>query len=189
MAIDGETGANVMTLAAPDWRSMFTPTVPLLEIVLRGTAVFLVVFAALRLFRREGSNLGAADLLLLLLVADAVQNAMGADYHSLSEGFVLVATLIAWSVILDWLSFRYPWAHRLIVGVPLLLVDEGQIVWRNLRRELLTRSDLMEQLRAQGIADLGEVRQCRLEPDGRLSVLKSGAADDDGPRQPDPKKI
>ncbi len=114
-----------MTPAAPDWRSMFTPTVPLLEIVLRGTAVFLV----------------------------------------------------------------YPWAHRLIVGVPLLLVDDGRIVWRNLRRELLTRSDLMEQLRAQGIADLGEVKQCRLEPDGRLSVLKREAADDNGPRQPDPKKI
>ena len=173
-------------IAAPDWHGMFTPTVALLEIVLRGSAMYLFVFTAMRVLRREAGGLGTADLLLLVLVADAAQNAMAAEYRSLSEGLVLVATLFGWNFLLDWLGWRFTWAHRLLLGSPLPLVRDGAILWRNLRKELLRREDLLEQLREQGIADVAEVASARLEADGRLSVIKRQPGDGPPPRHDAP---
>src|SRR5215207_8526743 len=95
----------------PDWGAMFGPTVSLFEIVLRGSAIYLFVFAAMRVLRREAGGLGAPDILLLVLVADAAQNAMAAEYRSLTEGAVLIGTVFGWNYLLDWLGYRYKWAH------------------------------------------------------------------------------
>jgi uncharacterized membrane protein YcaP (DUF421 family) len=107
-----------------------------------------------------------------VLVADAAQNAMAADYHSLTEGAVLVSTIFAWNYGLDWLGFRFPLVHRLLNPPPLLLVENGRIQHRNLRAELLTRSDLEEHLREHGVKDISEVSRCFLEGDGHMSVVK-----------------
>jgi uncharacterized membrane protein YcaP (DUF421 family) len=166
-----------------DWNALFVPRESLVELVLRGSAMYLLVFTALRFFRRESGSLGTADLLVLVLVADAAQNAMAAEYTSLTEGVVLVGTIFAWNFLLDWLAFRFPRAHRLLHGDPLPLVERGQVQWRNLRREFLTRDDLLEQLRQHQVDDVSEVKRCHLEPDGHLSVLKYDPGEDrgDGP--------
>ena len=78
-------------MSSIDWHAMFVPTVSLLEIVLRGSAVYLSIVALMRLFRREAGTLSTTDLIVVVLVADAAQNAMAADYHSITEGLVLVA--------------------------------------------------------------------------------------------------
>ncbi|MEO6463232.1 MAG: YetF domain-containing protein, partial [Candidatus Eisenbacteria bacterium] len=155
-----------------DWHAVFVPTANVLEIMFRGSVTYLGILAAMRLFRRDAGSLGTADLLLLVLVADAAQNAMSAQYTSLSEGGVLVGTIFAWNYFLDWLSFRYPWAHRVLQGQPLPLVREGRILWTNMRKQLITRDDLMEQLREQGIESVAEVKRAFLEADGRMSVIK-----------------
>jgi uncharacterized membrane protein YcaP (DUF421 family) len=170
-----------------DWHGMFVPTVSLLEIILRGSAVYLTILVLLRLFRREAGTLGTTDLIVIVLVADAAQNAMSAEYHSVTEGLVLVATIFAWNYGLDWLGYRYPWAYRLLHPAPLLLVSEGRVQRRNLRSEMLTMEDLMEQLREQGIDDVREVKRCFLEADGRLSVLK--AEGDKKPSRPREKTV
>jgi uncharacterized membrane protein YcaP (DUF421 family) len=164
-----------------DWHAVLVPTVPLLEIVLRGTFIYLLVFSALRFFRREAGSLGTADLLVLVLVADAAQNAMASSYTSITEGTVLIATIFFWNYFLDWLGFRFPWAHRLLHGTPMLLVSEGRILWKNLHRQLLTRADLMEQLREQGVEDVAEVKRAFLEADGRMSVIRHEENDDAPP--------
>jgi len=164
-----------------DWHALFVPSESLVELMLRGSAMYLIVFAALRFFRRETGSLGTADLLVLVLVADAAQNAMASEYTSLPEGIVLVATIFGWNFLLDWLAFRFPWAHKLIHGSPLPLVEKGRVQWKNLRREFLTKSDLMEQLRQHQVEDLSEVKRCFLEPDGHLSVLKFEKGEDEGP--------
>ena len=173
--------AGLVALAAPDWPALLVPTESLLEIVLRGSAMYLFIFVALRFLRREAGGLGTPDLLLLVLVADAAQNAMAAESHSLTEGVVLVATIFAWNFLLDWLGFRFRWAHQLLHGSPLLLVDHGRIQWRNLRKELLTREDLLEQLREQGVEDVSEVKRCTLEADGRLGLIRFEKGEDDVP--------
>lgn len=159
-------------MIAVDWRGLFVPTVSLVELVIRGTVIYLLVFAAMRIFRRESGALNTADLLVVVLVADAAQNAMASNYHSVTEGIVLVATIFAWNYGLDWLGYRFPAMHRLLNPSPLLLIKDGRPQWRNLRAEMLTRSDLAEQLREQGIADFAEVSRCYLEGDGRLSVIR-----------------
>ena len=116
--------------------------------------------------------MSTADLLVIVLVADAAQNAMAAEYKSITEGIVLVATIFAWNYALDWLGYRYRWVYRLLHPAPLLLVKDGRVQRRNLRSELLTLDDLREQLREQGIDDVGQVKRCYLEADGHLSVIR-----------------
>ena len=172
-----------------DWHALFVPSESLLELVLRGTAMYLLVFTALRFFRRESGSLVTADLLVLVLVADAAQNAMASEYTSLTEGVVLVGTIFGWNFVLDWLAFRFPWAHRVIHGSPLPLIEQGRIQWANLRREFLTRADLLEQLRQHQVEDVAEVKRCFLEPDGHLSVLKFEKGDDPGPPQDRQRRV
>ena len=171
-------------IAAVDWHGLFVPTVSLLELVIRGSVMYLVLFAVMRVFRRESGALSTADLLVVVLIADAAQNAMASDYHSLTEGVVLAATIFGWNYGLDWLSYRYPRVRRLLSPAPLLLIEDGRLQWRNLRAQMITKADLAEHLREQGIEDPAEVRRCYLEGDGHLSVIKRSP---DG-EQPPPKR-
>ena len=148
------------------------PTVSLLELILRGSVVYLFIFALLRLFRREAGGLSTADLLVVVLVADAAQNAMAAQYHSITEGAVLIATIFAWNYALDWLAYHSRWFYRLVHPRPLVLVRDGRIDERNLRAELLTAEDLKALLREQGVDDLAQVKRCNLETDGHVSVIR-----------------
>jgi uncharacterized membrane protein YcaP (DUF421 family) len=159
-------------IMAVDWQALLVPSVSLLELVIRGSVMYLLVLVAMRLFRREAGALSTADLLVVVLIADAAQNAMASEYHSLTEGVVLVGTIFAWNYGLDWLGYRSPRVHRLLNPPPLLLIENGRILWRNLRAEMLTKADLAEHLREQGVEHFAEVRRCYLEGDGHLSVIK-----------------
>src|SRR5690554_4541393 len=101
----GGAGLGVLAVGGlmPDWQNVFVPAMPMLEVVLRGTLVYLALFTLLRLVpRREIGSIGAADLLMIVLIADAAQNALGADYRSVTEGVTLVATILFWSYVIDW---------------------------------------------------------------------------------------
>jgi uncharacterized membrane protein YcaP (DUF421 family) len=161
-----------------DWHELLVPTVSLLELVLRGSVIYLAVLAALRILRREAGALSTADLLVVVLVADAAQNAMASEYHSITEGAVLVATIFGWNYLLDWLGYRYPAVYALLHPAPLLLIKDGRVHRRNLRSEMLTLADLKVQLREQGVAEFVQVKRCYLEPDGRLSVIKEDREDE-----------
>src|SRR5689334_6101742 len=92
-----------------DWAGMFAPDTPPLEIFLRGSIVYLVMFTLLRVvLKRESGSLGVSDLLVVVLIADAAQNAMASDYKSITDGLLLVATIIFWSYALDWIAFHFP---------------------------------------------------------------------------------
>src|SRR3954454_9868071 len=92
-----------------DWHGTFVPDTPLLEIFIRGTLVYFLIFVMLRVIpKRQIGTVGITDLLVIVLIADAAQNAMAAQYNSLTDGILLVATLIFWSAILDWLGFHFP---------------------------------------------------------------------------------
>lgn len=155
-----------------DWTAMFSPQVSLLELFLRGSAMYLGIFAIMRVFRRQKGALNAADFLVLVLVADAAQNALSADYHSLTEGAVVVGTIFFWDYLLDTLAFFFTPIRRLLNGKPIVLVADGRLQRQNLRKEMLTSEDVIEQLREQGINDLAQVHRCYLETDGHFSVIK-----------------
>jgi uncharacterized membrane protein YcaP (DUF421 family) len=160
-----------------DWHEMFAPSVSPLELVLRGTIMYLAILAAMRVFRRQTGSLNTADLLVVVLVADAAQNGMASEYRSVTDGLVLIATIYVWNYLLDVAAYRWHAVHRLLNPPPLPLVRDGRVLRRNLRQEMLTLGDLMEQLRQQGVERLGEVRQCWLEGDGHLSVIRKKKGD------------
>lgn len=155
-----------------DWDGMLVPTISLVEMFLRGTAVYLFLFFMLRVMRRGNDSLTVSDLLVTVLIADAAQNAMGSKYNSLTEGAVLIVAIMFWNYFFDWLAFHSPRARRLLYPQPLPLVTNGVMQRRNMRRELITAEELMSQLRQEGIENLDEVKSCRLEPEGNISVIK-----------------
>ena len=162
----------------PDLHSLFHFGVDPLELVLRGSAVYWFLFVLFRfVLRRDAGSLGIADILLLVLIADASQNAMAGGYETVPDGFVLVATLIGWNWLLDWASFRFNSVRRFAEPAPLVLVRRGRILARNLRREFVTIPELMASLREHGIEKLADVKMARMEPDGVISVIRRDGGD------------
>ena len=159
-----------------DWRELFVPTGSLVELIVRGSLMYLLILAGFRIFRRDAGSLSVSDLLVVVLIADAAQNGMAGEYKSITEGAIVVATIFAWNYLLDWLAFRFRFAYWLLHPPPLLLVRDGQIQYRNLRAELITKADLVEQLREQGVEDVGSVKKCFLESDGKMSVVRKDSS-------------
>ena len=156
-----------------DWKSIFLPDVSIFEIMLRGSLMYISLFILLRvILKRQTGTLGMTDLLLITLLADASQNAMAGEYKSLPDGIVLVATIIFWNYLFDWLSFRSEWFARLIEPAPLALIKNGKLLRRNMRQELITDAELMTQLREQGLDDVAKVKEAYIESDGRISVIQ-----------------
>jgi uncharacterized membrane protein YcaP (DUF421 family) len=154
------------------WHKAFGVQTPPLEIILRGSIVYLALYIMLRVvLKRQSGSTGITDLLVIVLIADAAQNAMSAGYSSITDGLILVATIIGWSYLLDFLAFRFPWLARLIQPSPLPLVRNGDMIRRNMRRELITEEELRSQLRQQGIDDMAKVKAAFMEPDGQVSVV------------------
>jgi uncharacterized membrane protein YcaP (DUF421 family) len=156
-----------------DWKSIFSLDVPLFEIILRGSVIYISLFIFLRVvLKRQAGSLGMTDLLLITLIADASQNAMAGEYRSVTAGIVLVSTIMFWSYTFDWLSYRSSWFNRLIEPPPLPLIKDGKLLRKNMRHELITEEELFSQLREQGLDDVGKVKEAYMESDGHISVVK-----------------
>ena len=169
-------------MQAIDWQSVFMPETPIIEIVVRGSVMYLSLFLLLRfVLRREAGALGITDILLIVLLADAAQNGMAGDYHSITDGLVLVATLVAWSLLLNWLSYRYPFFRKLIRPPRVMLVRDGSIIGEALDREKISEDELMGEIRNHGVESLTEVKRAYIESDGMISVITVGGKRDETP--------
>ena len=156
-----------------DWGEIFGLSVSPWELIIRGSAMYLFLFALFRVvIRRRVGAVGMADILILVIVADAAQNGMSGEYRSVTEAFILVATLIGWNALIDWITFRVPWLQRVLEPPPLLLIDDGRVLWRHLRHEFMSEVELRTKLREHGVSDPGQVAKAYMEPDGQVTVLK-----------------
>ncbi len=154
-----------------DFLALFRLTLSPLEIIVRGTAMYWFLFALFRfVIRRDVGSIAIADMLLLVLIADASQNAMAGGYESISDGCILVATIAGWNYLLDWASYHSPIVRRFVQGKPLLLVQNGRMLRINMRRELITVDELKAKLRESGADNLGKVRSAYMEVDGQISL-------------------
>jgi uncharacterized membrane protein YcaP (DUF421 family) len=156
-----------------DWQSMFVPGESLIEILIRGTIMYLAMYFILRIFRRQAGTVGIADLLVIVVIADAAQNGMAGDSKSITEAVLLILVIVLWDFFLDYLGYRSVFLNWYLTPNPLLLIKNGEILERNLKKELITDDDLMSQLRQQGVDDISIVRECYLESNGHFSVLTS----------------
>ena len=145
------------------------------EIVLRTMAVYLFLLAGVRLSgKREMGQLMPFELVLLLVLSNAVQNAMVGTNSSLTGGLVAATVLLALAWGLNLLSLRHPGLRRMLVGSPTLLIAHGQVQHRNLERERLTYDDLRQILREHDASDPSQVELAILEVDGHCSVIRVG---------------
>lgn len=156
---------------------LFEVHVPILELMLRGTLVYWLLFLIFRfLLRRDVGAVGIADILLLVIVADAAQNAMSGGYQTFAEGAILVLTIVLWNWLLDVLAYHFASIRRFATPGRLTLVRNGLAQRRNLRREYITMDELHEKLREQGIEKLADVKAAYLEGDGEISVIRNSAS-------------
>jgi uncharacterized membrane protein YcaP (DUF421 family) len=166
---------------------VFSFTVSPLELVVRGSLIYLGLVLVLRfVLRRDVGSMSVADVLFIVLLADAAQNAMAGEYTSLADGAVLLGTLVGWNLILDWLNYHSPLFRRFIEPPPLPLVRDGKWLRQNLKKEWITTEEVQSKLREQGIDDIAGIRVAFLEPSGELGVIrddgkKSANAPRDGP--------
>jgi uncharacterized membrane protein YcaP (DUF421 family) len=166
-----------------DWQSMFVPQESLLEIFIRGSIMYLVMFVLLRIFRRQAGSIGIADLLVIVVIADAAQNGMAGDSKSVTEAVLLVSTIVFWDFVLDYLGFKSKFIARILDPEKLKVIEDGRFLRDNMAKEMITVDELMSQLRQNGIEDVGEVKTACLESDGHFSFIKKDRKETDDDQQ------
>jgi uncharacterized membrane protein YcaP (DUF421 family) len=157
-----------------DWSQIFALEAPVLALIARASALYFGLLVLVRVMpRRTGGELAMMDLIFVLLIAEAASHALG-DFTSVGDGFVVIATLMAWNWLVNMLSFRIPALERLLASPPIAVIRRGRLLRRNMRREYLTEDELMSHLREQGIDRVERVKLACVEGDGRISVVQAG---------------
>ncbi len=151
---------------------MFEFNLTLLEIVARTFIVYLVVVLGLRLFgKRELGQMTPFDLVLILTLSNAVQNAMTGPDTSLTGGIVSAGTLLVANWLFNRLRVGIPWFNKWFIGGPVLLVHNGQVLADRLKRSGYDTDDLLQAAREHGVQDLSGIGQAVLEVDGTISII------------------
>lgn len=152
---------------------MFTSGSIVFEIVLRTAIIYIAVLVGMRLAgKRQVGQMTPFDLVVLLLIANAVQNAMTGPDTSLVGGLVAAATLLVLNAIISRLALRNRRARHVVEGEPTLLVHAGRIIRGNLAQEKIGEEEILQALREHGVATIEEVQGAVLEIDGSISVIK-----------------
>jgi uncharacterized membrane protein YcaP (DUF421 family) len=145
-----------------------------MDIVLRAAIVFVFLLVLTRVIgRRELSSLQPFDLILIIILGDAVQQGLTQDDYSLTGAFLAIGTIALLQVFVSWIGFRFPGARPVIEGTPIVVVQDGDVLERNARRERLTVDEIREAARLQGIGHLSEVKWAVLETNGQITFIKT----------------
>jgi uncharacterized membrane protein YcaP (DUF421 family) len=144
-------------------------------VVLRTLVVYVVLLVLLRLAgKREIGQMTPFDLVVLLIISNAVQKAMVGTDASLTGGLLAAGCLVAVNWLVDRLGLQSAWFRRRLVGQPSLLVHDGALIEAHLRAEGVSADEVMQALREHGVQDLNDVKMAVLEVDGTISVVSSG---------------
>lgn len=169
----------------PDWGDVFRPATPIAETLIRGTVMFLTLFVLLRVAgQRESGVHSLTDLLVVVLVAQAAANGMAGEGNSIGDSVLLIATVLAWSVILDAIAYRWPRVAPLIKPRARPLIVDGRIDRHALRREFMQKEELMAELRLHGVTDVKEVARAYLEANGMVSVIRADHEESEAEAKP-----
>jgi uncharacterized membrane protein YcaP (DUF421 family) len=144
-----------------------------MDLVLRATIVFFFIFLLTRIVgRRELSSLEPFDLILLIVMGDLVQQGITQSDYSVTGVILAAGTISLLTVAVSYVSFRFPRTRPLLEGQPLVVIQDGEVLEKNLRRERLTRDELAEAARLQQISSLKDVSWAILEKSGQISFIK-----------------
>jgi uncharacterized membrane protein YcaP (DUF421 family) len=144
-----------------------------MDIVGRAIVVFIFLIVLTRIIgRRELSSLQPFDLILLIILGDAVQQGLTQDDYSLTGTFLAIGTIAVLQVAVSWVGYRFPRVRPVLEGTPIVVVQDGEVIERNLKRERLDVDEIREEARQQGIAHLSDVKWAVLETSGKISFIK-----------------
>lgn len=150
---------------------MFRLPLPVLEKLLRPVVVYLALVALLRVFgKRELAQLNPFDLVVLLSLSNAVQNAIIGEDNSVTGGVIGACALLAINWLVVHAAFRSPRLDFLLEGRSTVLIRDGQVDWKAARRESMTREELLAVIHRQGFEGFHHVRKCELEPNGTFYI-------------------
>jgi uncharacterized membrane protein YcaP (DUF421 family) len=147
-----------------------------MDLVIRAAVAYIAVFAFTRLLgRRELSQMQPFDLILLVVIGDLIQQGVTQNDLSVTGLLLVVATVGLMQVAASYLSFRFRRLRPVLEGEPVVIIENGAFIERNLKRERLTVDDVSEEMRLQQITSLGEVQWAVLETSGRMSFVKKAS--------------
>ena len=154
-----------------------------MDIVLRASAMFFVVYGLLRLLgKRELGQMAPFELVVLVVIGDLIQQGITHNDFSLTGATLAIATFAFWGVALGWLTYLFPRLKGALEGEPRVLVRNGELLERNLRRDRMTRSEVESEMRLAGIGNIRDVAWAILEPQGKISFIRR---DDEAPARQD----
>ncbi len=160
------------------WHNLFVPELSIAEKILRPILVYMFLVVAVRAAgRRELAQLNSFDLVVLMMLANTVQNATIGNDNSMVGGLIGVSALLLVNYVVVRFLYRHPRVDRLLEGGPIELIKDGHVLREHLAREAITEAELMEALRKQGLSSVTEVGRAVLETGGVISVV---------PRKPTP---
>lgn len=143
-----------------------------MDIVLRASAMFVIIFVILRLLgKRELSQLAPFEIVTLVVLGDLIQQSITHNDFSLTGAMLAICTFAFWSVVLGWIVYLFPSTQRVLEGSPRVIVRDGEILSANLRRDRITRAEIESEMRLAGIATLQDVAWAILEPQGKISFI------------------
>ena len=154
-----------------NWHEMFIPSLSLLEVFVRGTLTYWIIYLCLRIFRRGTGQLSISDLLLITMISDAAQNAMAGTYNSITEGAMLILTLLFWDYAIDWIGYKKILFGKFARPEPILLIRNGRMLKVNMEKQLMDEEELLGLLREKDVDDYKKVKLCYLESTGNISVI------------------
>jgi uncharacterized membrane protein YcaP (DUF421 family) len=171
----------MIAFQAPAWSEMFGLDVSLIESFLRGSLIYLALVILFRvILKRQTGSLGLPDVMLTVLVSEAVSTAISAESKSIPNALVAASSLLIWNYSIDRLSHRRPWLHRLLEPEPLVLVKDGEPIRKNLDAEGISDDELAAQLRLNSIEDVSKVKLAMMESEGEVSVIPKQKASPSG---------
>jgi uncharacterized membrane protein YcaP (DUF421 family) len=144
-----------------------------MDIALRALFLYAFVIFVMRIIgRRELSSLGAIDLVLLIVLGDTIQQGLTQDDYSVTGAVIAISTIAAVQVATSYLSFRSRRARTVLEGNPIVIIQDGELLEKNLRRERMTPDEVAEEMRMQQIASFAEVQWGIVENNGQISFVK-----------------
>jgi uncharacterized membrane protein YcaP (DUF421 family) len=171
-----------MEILGFDIAKALTPDVSIFETIVRGIVVYVVILVLIRYAMRGQTTTSMPSLIVIVLIADAAQNAMASTYNSITNGLVLVATIVFTSQFLNWAGRHSTFIENLIHQERRPLIINGRIIRKTLANELMSEDELLTQLRLQGVDDISQVKASYLEGTGDVSVIKK-SGDDGGAKK------
>ena len=148
-----------------------------MEVVLRATAMFAIVYLLVRMLgKRELGQMTPFEFIVMVVIGDLIQQGVTQNDFSLTGAALAIGTFAFWGLVLSWMSYLSPRAARLLEGEPRVIVHHGRVLADSLRRDRLTRAEIESEMRLAGIASLGDVAWAVLEPNGKISFIRRADA-------------